>query len=59
MGHVWRWLIVPFTVLVDEIGTLQWGKDLPVPADPAAVSEIGSLRGVLYRLAVLPLKGLP
>lgn len=48
---MWRWLIVPLRILVDEIGTLQWGKDLPVPADPAAVSEIGSLRSVLYRLA--------
>lgn len=48
---LWKWLIVPLKDLVEEIETLRWGKDLPALPDPVAVSEIGSLRTVLYRLA--------
>ena len=48
---LWKWLIVPLRDLVEEIETLRWGKDLPALPDPVAVSEIGSLRTVLYRLA--------
>jgi len=48
---LWKWLIVPLRDLVGEIEILRWGKDLPALPDPVAVSEIGSLRTVLYRLA--------
>jgi signal transduction histidine kinase len=48
---LWKWLILPLKGLVGEIETLRWGKDLPALADPVAVSEIGSLREVLHRLA--------
>lgn len=48
---LWKWLIVPLRDLVDEIETLQWGRELPGPSDPIAVWEIGSLRDVLYKLA--------
>ncbi|MGI6784111.1 MAG: sensor histidine kinase [Aminivibrio sp.] len=48
---LWRWLIMPLKDLVGEIETLNWGRDLPALTDPVAVSEIGSLREVLHRLA--------
>jgi signal transduction histidine kinase len=48
---LWKWLIVPLRDLVGEIEILRWGKDLPALPDPVAVSEIGSLRTVLYKLA--------
>lgn len=48
---LWKWLIVPLRNLVEEIEILRWGKDLPALPDPVAVSEIGSLRTVLYKLA--------
>ncbi|MGI6251898.1 MAG: sensor histidine kinase [Aminivibrio sp.] len=48
---LWRWLIMPLKGLVGEIETLKWGKDLPALLDPVAVSEIGSLREVLHKLA--------
>lgn len=48
---LFKWVIVPLKSLVNEIGYLKWGKDKPEKDDPRAVSEIRSLRSVLYDLS--------
>ncbi len=48
---LWRWFLVPLRALVGEMESMNWGRDLPSPADPRAGREIGSLREVLYKLA--------
>lgn len=48
---LFKWVIVPLKSLVNEISYLKWGKDKPGKDDPRAVSEIRSLRGVLYDLS--------
>lgn len=48
---LWKWLVSPLRILGNEVSTLQWGRDMPLPDDPGAVFEIRRLRQVLHHLA--------
>lgn len=48
---LWKWLVSPLRVLGNEVSTLQWGRDMPLPDDPGAVFEIRRLRQVIHHLA--------
>ncbi|MBN1333431.1 MAG: sensor histidine kinase [Synergistales bacterium] len=48
---LWKWVIIPMRSLAEEISSLRWGKDKPMIDDPRAVTEIRTLRKVLYDLS--------
>lgn len=48
---LWKWLVSPLRILGNEVSTMQWGRDMPLPDDPGAVFEIRRLRQVLHHLA--------
>lgn len=48
---LWRWLVAPLRNLESEVTGLEWGRDLPVRKDPAAVYQVQRLREVLFHLA--------
>jgi len=48
---LWKWVIIPLRSLVSEISSLRWGREKPNIDDTSAVSEIRSLRRVLYDLS--------